>query len=196
MQRLVLDKKGRLKRVAVTPAIVVLILMAVIFAGVFFLTRKSLRFYAINKVLFQQDQWNKDGVLMQETRFTCVPASLVMLLKDKGITTDTFDITQLAGTNTEGTDCSVIPSIGEHFGFHVREETIGYDAIMAENLPSILTFTWQNMFHAVYAKPDKEHGWLEVKDPSVGLSTIDKKNWKEYFGTDEVDCFLFEGKGK
>jgi hypothetical protein len=48
------------------------------------------------------------------------------------------------------------------------------------------------MTHAVYAKPDKAHGWLEVKDPSVGKSTIDKAHMKEYFGSDEVDCYLFE----
>jgi len=192
MQRLVVDKKGRFKKVFGLPAWVALLLALIVFGLFFGLTRGWLRFSAVNQVLLQNEQWNSDGVLMQGTRFTCVPASLVMLLRDQGIYTTTLDVMEIAGTNTEGTDCSQIPKVADAFGFRVRQERLGFDALMSTDLPAIATFTYEGEFHAVYARPDRRHGWLVVKDPSVGLSTIDKNNMSEYFGVEELDCYLFE----
>jgi hypothetical protein len=191
MQKLIISKNGQVRKVFGLPPVLGCLLVIIVFAGVFALTRGYLRILAVDQVLLQGENWNKDGVLMQGNKYTCVPASVVMLLKDEKVTTDTLEITELGGTNTEGTECGDIPKIGEHFGFNVRQERLGFDKFMETGLPAIISFKWQGTLHAVYAKPDRQNGWIVVKDPSVGLSTIDKKNMKEYFGTDEVDCYLF-----
>jgi hypothetical protein len=182
MQRLVVSKSGHFTKVFGLPPIIGWLLAIAVFAAIFFLTRAWLRMYAVDQTLLQADRWNKDGVLMQGTKYTCVPASLVMLLKEQGISTDTYEMTERSGTNTEGTECGNIPKIGEHYGFKVTQKKLNYDNFMSTNLPAIVTFTWHDMFHAAYARVDKEKGYIVVKDPSVGLSTLDKKNWRKYFG--------------
>jgi ABC-type bacteriocin/lantibiotic exporter with double-glycine peptidase domain len=166
----------------------------IVFAGIFLLTRYWLRFYAVNTVLLQNENWNDDGVLMQSNRFTCVPASLVMLLKDSGASTTMLQITEMSGTNTEGTNPDDIIGIGSRFGFDVKKQMLDVDGLLNANLPAIVTFTWENSLHAVYVKPDQDEGWLVVKDPSMGLLHVNNQNALEYFGSAKVDAYLFDRK--
>jgi predicted double-glycine peptidase len=192
MQKITFDKYGRIKKIFGLPAWANLLIFSVAFAGVYYATRTWLRVYAVNQVLIQDDKWSKDGVLMQTTRFTCVPASIVMLLKDQGIDSDTYEIVTLTKTNTEGTDPAEILAVGKHFGFSVITERMDFNRFMKRNLPAVVTFTWQNEFHAVYVRPDKEHNVLDVKDPSMGRLYFKEDQVKDYFGSDEWDCYLFE----
>ena len=192
MQRLVFDKHGRARKILGLPPFLAFLLAVLVFAGILLLTRYWLRFYAVNTVLLQNENWNDDGVLMQSNRFTCVPASLVMLLKDSGIRTTMLEITEMSGTNTEGTDPDDIIGIGRHFGFDVRKQMLDVDGLMRADLPAIVTFTWENSLHAVYVKPDHRNGWLIVKDPSMGLLHVNNENALEYFGSDKVDAYLFD----
>jgi hypothetical protein len=194
MQRLVFDKHGRVRKVFGLPPFFGFLLVVAVFAGIFAVTRYWLRFYAVNVVLLQDENWNDDGVLMQSNKFTCVPASVVMLLKEAGARTDTLAITEMCGTNTEGTNPDDIIAIGEHFGFDVRKENLDVGGLMDENLPAVVTFTWQDTLHAVYVKPDRRKGRLVVKDPSMGLLYVNGENAREYFGTDKVDAYIFERK--
>jgi hypothetical protein len=196
MENLSLDKRGRFKRsLKLHPLLVALIVLAV-FVSVYFLSRESLRVWAFNRVMYQTDQWDKDGVLMQGTTFTCVPASVVMLLRDQGIFSSTLDVMGMCDTNTEGTDPASIPAIGENFGFTVTKRTLGFDDLMALNLPVVAMLTYRDMYHAVYVKPDQEKGWLDVKDPSMGRLYIAKNQAEEYFGSDKWECYVFAGQGR
>ena len=148
---------------------------------------------AMRDLATHTDHWDDSGILQQETNYTCVPASIVMLLKDAGIDSTTYEAATVAGTDIRGTDGGGIIQAGEHFGFDVIHERMDFDEFMARGLPAIVILKYNGIPHAAYVLPIEEMGAVEVKDPIQGLLHFYKDGADEYFGMERWDVYLFEG---
>ena len=136
--------------------------------------------------------WDADGILMQNTKWSCVPCSIVMILDDEGIESTTAEIAWISGTDLTGTASEGIIMAGNYYGFDVIETKMGFDELMDADTPAIVFFPWENYLHAVYVRPDRENNWLEVKNPAMGLYYTNKELVMNHFGSDYWDVFLFE----
>ncbi len=146
---------------------------------------------AMNDLAQYTDRWNPDGTLQQETNYTCVPASIVMLLKDQGVQTTTYEVATIAGTDIRGTSGSGIIKAGEKYGFEVLNKRMDFDEFFAGNLPAIVIFRYSGIRHAAYIKAMPEFGLIEVKDPIQGLLHFYKDGAADYFGGETWNCYLF-----
>jgi hypothetical protein len=164
----------------------------IVFASGWYGVGRWARWVALNDLASNQDHWSADGVLEQDTDYTCVPASIVMLLKDKGIDTTTYDVAVVAGTDIFGTDGSGIIEAARHFGLHARREMMTFDDFMSAGLPGILEFRYKGTKHAAYILPVPQLDMMQMKDPVDGLLYFDKPTAAEHFGSDRWEVYLFE----
>lgn len=174
------------------PSWVPLLLVGLFFAVILGGTRLGVRVYVICRIWEQLENWDKDEILIQSTKFSCVPCSIVMLLKDEGIEASAARVAWIAGTDLKGTTPGGIKRVGRYYGFEVRETEMGFDELMEANLPAIVEFRHEGILHAVYVRPDPENGRLIVKNPSVGLVYTQRSDVGRHFGSDWWDVFLFE----
>jgi len=146
---------------------------------------------ALRDLAQHTDHWNPDGILQQETNYTCVPASIVMLLKDHGVDTTTLEVATISGTDVRGTSGGGIVETGRHFGFNVSHEFLDFDEFLSRGRPAVVVFRYNGIRHAAYVWPILSLGLIEVKDPVQGLLHFQKDGASEYFGRDRWDCYLF-----
>jgi predicted double-glycine peptidase len=182
-------REGAEKRI---PAWVPLLLIALFFVLILGGTRLGVRAWVVYRIWEQLDNWNQDGVLIQTTKFSCVPCSIVMLLKDEGIEASAARVAWIAGTDLKGTAPEGIKRAGKYYGFDVRETEMGFEELMEANLPAIVEFWHEGILHAVYVRPDPRNGRLVIKNPSVGLVYTQRSDVQRHFGSDRWDVFLFE----
>ena len=154
------------------------------------------RWSALNQLRDSKDSWTSDGILEQATDFTCVPSSIVMLLRDEGINTTTYEVAIVADTDIRGTDGSGIVKAAGHFGFHTRKSKLTFDQFMSSNLPGILIFRRHGTKHAAYILPSVDPGLMMAKDPVDGILYFSKDDANEWFGSDMWEVYLFERGAK
>lgn len=150
------------------------------------------RWLAIRDLALTGDSWSDDGVLIQTTNYTCVPAALVMLLKDFGINVSTKDIAKEAGTDIFGTSAAGIFRVGKKYGFKVIRQKMDFSRFADTRLPGIILFRSKGIKHAAYLKYNKEFGVLEVKDPVDGLLKLNEQDAIKHFGNQRWEVFLFD----
>ncbi len=163
-----------------------------LFAAAWFGVAVWARASALNALSKHIDNWDDSGILEQETSYTCVPASIVMLLKDHGIDTTTYEIAVISGTDTRGTGGNGIIKTGEHFRFNVTHEHLAFDEFFERGLPAIVIFRYKGIRHAAYVSPMPDVGYIEVKDSIQGLLHFKKEGADDYFGGEKWDVYLFE----
>ncbi|HDS30527.1 MAG TPA: hypothetical protein ENN67_05720 [Firmicutes bacterium] len=146
---------------------------------------------AMDDLAKHTDRWDEFGILQQETSYTCVPASIVMLLKSQGIDTTTYEVAKIAGTDIRGTGSSGIIRAGRHFGFSVNTRRMNFHEFYGAGLPAIIEFRHEGINHAAFVRPVSDVRMIEVTDPIQGLLYFKKKNADEYFGSEKWRCFLF-----
>ncbi len=150
------------------------------------------RWSAMRELSAHTDKWSEDGVLEQETSYSCVPVSIVMLLRVAGISSTTFEVAKIAGTDIHGTAAGGIIRAGRHFGFDVERRIIGFDEFIEEGKPAIVEFRYRGIRHAALVTPVPDVGAIDVKDPVQGHLMFWKEGADDYFGSDRWVCFLFE----
>ncbi len=150
------------------------------------------RWEALRQLSQYVDVWDESGILEQETTYTCVPASIVMLLKDEGIETTTYDVAVASGTDIRGTGGAGIVRAGAQFGFDVAHRKIGFDEFIGEGLPGVVIFRYRGIRHAAYVLPLPQIGGIQVKDPVQGLLDFRKDGADEYFENSVWDAYLFK----
>ena len=146
---------------------------------------------ALKDLAGRQDSWTADGILEQTTNYTCVPSAIVMLLKDQGISTTTYEVAVLAGTDIRGTDGHGIIKAGEHFGFLVERKLMTSEEFLRASRPGIVAFRRTGTRHAAYVKP-ADPGLIEMKDSVDGLMLFDAQTANEWFGRRRWEVYLFE----
>jgi ABC-type bacteriocin/lantibiotic exporter with double-glycine peptidase domain len=147
---------------------------------------------ALEQLKGMKDNWVADGTLQQGTNFTCVPTSIVMLLKDENINTTTYDVAVVSDTDIRGTDGSGIVKAAEYFGFHTKKSKLTFEQFMDSNLPGILIFRRHGTRHAAYILPNVDPNMIQVKDPVDGLLFFSKAEAEDWFGSNEWEVYLFE----
>jgi hypothetical protein len=147
---------------------------------------------ALNQLKDMRDNWVEDGTLQQSTDFSCVPTSIVMLLKDENINTTVYDVALVSDTDVRGTDGAGIVKAAEYFGFHTKKSRLTFEQFMGSNLPGILIFRRHGDKHAAYILPNVDPNTLEVKDPVDGLLYFTKAEAEDWFGSKEWEVYLFE----
>jgi hypothetical protein len=178
-----------------TPRLAVLIIVIILLTGAFWGTDYYTYTMAIHDLSLTPDVTNSDGVIMQTTDYACAPASLAMLMNDKGFHVTTLDMAKAAHTGIFGTWARGIPAVGRKYGFKVTEKMMNFEEIIDTNLPMIIWERDKGSVHAVYAVPNLSTRVLYVKDPSVGYSILDQSAFYNYFNRDEKKrCFIFEKK--
>ncbi len=173
------------------PGWIPLLLVALFFVLVWVGTRLAVRGYVVWTIDRQGANWDSDGVLVQNTRFSCVPCSIVMLLKDRGVDAGAGEVAWISGTDTKGTSPEGIKTVGNYYGFIVDEKKMGFAELMEKNLPAVVEYTWEGTLHAVYVRPDRKNQYLVVKNPARGLTYVYENGAGQYFGSDTWDVFLF-----
>jgi len=169
--------------------LIVIALLLVAFWGTDYYTYKL----ALDDLRYTPDLISKDGVIMQMTDYACAPASLAMLMREQGIVVTTYDMAKSAYTGIFGTWSRAIPIVGREYGFKVTEKWMDYNEIIDTNLPMIIIERDGSSVHAVYAVPDLASRILHVKDPSVGYSIFDERNFYMYFTPRlKKNCFVFD----
>ena len=141
---------------------------AVFFALSWFGVNGWARAYALHDLSNRVDEWSDEGVLIQETNYTCVPSSLVMLLKNREINITTLDATRVAGTSFFGTDGSGIIKAGKHYGFDVHNRKIGAEELLSLNEEVIVIFRYKGIMHAAAVAPIADMGMFDVRDSVEG----------------------------
>jgi len=164
---------------------------AVLFCLAWYIVAIWARHAALAELSKYTDTWDDAGILEQETNYTCVPASMVMLLKDQGIDTTTYDAAVATGTDIRGTGGSGIIRAGKQFGFTVEHVHIGFYEFKDRGLPGIVIFRSKGIRHAAYVLPLTDVGYIQVKDPVQGLLHFGKGGADEYFEKSTWDVFLF-----
>lgn len=178
-----------------TPRWIVLIVAVILLLGAFWGTDFYTYRMAIHDLSLTPDVINSDGVIMQTTDYACAPASLAMLMRDKGFNVTTLDMAKAAYTGIFGTWARGIPVVGRKYGFKVTEKMMDFNEIIDMNLPMIIWEREKGTVHAVYAVPNLSLRVLNVKDPSVGFSILDETAFYQYFNRDRKKrCFIFEKK--
>ncbi|MFH1676659.1 MAG: cysteine peptidase family C39 domain-containing protein, partial [bacterium] len=129
---------------------------------------------ALRDLKLTPDRWDENGVLMQETNYTCVPVSIVMLLREYGVETNTYDVALVAGTDIFGTSGAGIIRAGRHFGFDVTDKKMTFMEFTENGESGIIQFRSNKIKHAAFIKPVSGSQMIEVKDPSQGLLFFDK----------------------
>jgi len=170
------------------PVAVILVIVLVIVG----ITRYGVRGFAAYNIYISGEERDGDSVLLQKTRYSCVPCSLAMLLEDNNIDTSPAEIAWMSGTDLYGTNPEGIVAVGNAYGFDVEETEMNFDELMDADKPAILYFTWSGSLHAVYVKPDRRNDYLIVKNPAMGLTRVYKNGVWDYFGSDRWTVFLFE----
>jgi len=176
-----------------TPRWIVLIVVVILLLGAFWGTDYYTYRMAVHDLSLTPDVTNKDGVIMQMTDYACAPASLAMLLKDKGFNVTTLDMAKAAHTGIFGTWARGIPAVGRKYGFKVTEKMMDFKEIIDTNLPMVIWERDKGSVHAVYAVPNLSSRILYLKDPSVGYSILDEPSFYGYFNEElKKRCFIFE----
>jgi hypothetical protein len=151
------------------------------------------RWAALNDLKDRVDIWNQDGTLQQQTNYTCVPSAIVMLLKDYGIDTTTYDIAVISDTDIRGTSGSGIIATAKHFGFvPPYREILTFDEFVAKQTPALIIFRRHGVRHAAYLKLTPDPLIIEVKDSVDGLLMFDISMANDWFGADKWDIYLFK----
>ena len=164
------------------------LILALLLFVVYWLTSYTARYLALNDPRLEVDVVDRDGVILQTTGYSCGPASLTMLLRDKG-----FDVTQLmmaeaAYTGIFGTNSAAMPRVGDKYGFDVEIEYLSFNEIIDKNLPMIL----EEEEHVVYIVPDLASRILHVKDPQSGLFIMAEDDFYKYFlPKEKKKCYIF-----
>jgi len=184
-------KRARSQAPGKIPGWIPLVLVALFFVLVWVGTRLAVRGYVVWAIDRQGANWDSDGVLIQNTRFSCVPCSIVMLLKDQGVDAGAGEVAWISGTDTKGTSPEGIKTVGNYYGFIVEAKKMGFAELMEKNLPAVVEFTWEGTLHAVFVRPDRKNQYLVVKNPSRGLTFVYENGARQYFGSDTWDVFLF-----
>lgn len=137
------------------------------------------------------DNWTPDGILQQETNYSCVPAALVMLLDDEGIDTTTLDVAGFAGTDIRGTSGGGVIKVGDRFGFDVIHQRMTFDKFLSQDLPAIIIFKYNGIRHAAYITRLTDLNLIRVKDSIQGLLIFQKDEADDYFEAENWDLYLF-----
>jgi len=165
---------------------------AVLFCIAWYLVSVCARAAALAELKKHTDHWDDSGILNQETSYTCVPASMTMLMKDQGIDTTTYDMAVATGTDIRGTDGGGIVRGGREYGFEVEHIKLGFDEFMERDLPGIVIFSYKKIRHAAYILPMRDVGYIQVKDSIQGLLHFEKDGANDYFESEEWDVYLFK----
>jgi len=174
------------------PSWVPIAIILFIFLVIVGITRYGVRGFAAYNIYARGEERDRENVLLQKTRYSCVPCSLVMLLEDQNIDVSAAEIAWISGTDLYGTNPEGIVAVGNAYGFDVVEAEMNFDELMDANKPAILYFNWSGNLHAVYVKPDRRNNYLIVKNPAMGLTRVYKNGVWEYFGSDRWNVYLFE----
>ncbi|HEX9745455.1 MAG TPA: cysteine peptidase family C39 domain-containing protein [bacterium] len=172
----------------IVPIIILAIFGLLIYGG----ARFGIRAWAVYHIWDKPMNWDDDGVLIQATKYACVPTCIVMFLKDQGIETTVAEIAWISSTDNTGTSSEGIQTAANYYGFSVSKKHMNYEELMDENLPALVFFTWEDFLHAVYVIPNPEDGTLVIKNPAMGYHVINEELVMNYFGIDHWDCFLLE----
>jgi hypothetical protein len=149
------------------------------------------RHIAIRDLSASNDVWSPDGVLVEETDYTCVPASIVMLLKDYGYVTTTYKVALTAGTDIFGTSGSGIIKVAHEYGFSVKRTKMGFDEFLAQYSPGIIEFRVKGGKHAAYIMPITGSDQMKMMDPVDGLMFLSKSDAESHFNSTSWDTYLF-----
>jgi len=150
------------------------------------------RHTALTDLAKHTDSWEEGGVLFQPTDYSCVPASVAMLLRDFGIDITLLESATYCGTDTFGTSGSGIKRTGRRFGFDVTRVKMEFDEFLQDGRPGIILFRKGGTPHAAYIKPLVDEGLIEMKDPVQGLLWFEKLYADEYFGSERWEIYLFD----
>ncbi|MFH1515541.1 MAG: cysteine peptidase family C39 domain-containing protein [bacterium] len=168
------------------------VILAILLVLVFWLTSYAARYLALNDPRLQVDVVDRDGVILQTTGYSCGPASLTMLMRDKGLDVTQLEMAKVAYTGIFGTQSSAMPRVGDKYGFDVDTKYLNFDEIIDMNVPMIL----EEEEHVVYIVPDLASRILYVKDPQSGLFIMAKDDFYTYFlPKEKKKCYIFTRKG-
>lgn len=167
------------------------IMLAFLLLFVFWLTSYTARYIAWNDPRLKVDVVDSNGVILQTTGYSCGPASLTMLMQDKGINVTQLEMVKAAYTGIFGTQSSAMPRVGAKYGFDVETKYLNFDEIIDMNVPMIL----EEEVHVVYIVPDLASRILHVKDPQSGLFIMTKDSFYNYFlPKEKKKCYIFTSK--
>lgn len=150
------------------------------------------RTFALNEISLTEDEWTSDGILVQETSYTCVPSSIVMLLSGRGVETNTLEVATLAGTDFFGTGSGGIFKAGRYFGFSVERKYISFNELFDLDSEVLVLFRRNGERHAATIKPVRELGVVDVRDPVQGRLYFTEEDANNYFGSEKWECYIFE----
>lgn len=163
-----------------------------LFAGAWMGVGAVARSSAMRDLRLHQDQWTEDGILVQPTDYSCVPAAIVMLLTEQGFKPSLLEIAEITGTDLRGTNPWGISKAGNFYGFDVIHKRMTFEEFMASGSPAIAVFRYKGIRHAAYISQIREYNILRVKDPVQGLLHFEEDGANEYFDGDLWDCYIFE----
>ncbi len=138
----------------------------------------------------------ENGLIEQDTSYTCVPAALTMFLRDKGIDTTQYEVAVLAGTDLSGTDDRGIRRAMRHFGFETAIKRMDFDEIYDYGEPLVMEERFSGILHVSYIRPGHNPFLkaVEILDPIDGYLVFTGNGFYEYYGEpgSKKKCFLFE----
>ncbi len=146
------------------------------------------------------DTIDQDGVILQDTSYTCAPAALAMFFHDAGVNTSQREIAIIAGTDLSGTSDRGIRKAAEYFGYTLTIKKMDFQEIYNYAQPLILEERHGGILHVSYIrKSDYPYAKaLEILDPIDGyLSPVFDSVFYIYYTRPGLKkkCFLIE-RGK
>ncbi|HEX9744690.1 MAG TPA: cysteine peptidase family C39 domain-containing protein [bacterium] len=149
------------------------------------------RAFAMDQLSRLPDNWISEDILIQDTNYSCVPASMVMLLKSRGINTSTYEVARVSGTSFFGTGADGIIRGGRYFGFRVEKKKLGFEDVIAMDDELLVIFRYEGILHAAAVEPHRDFNTVYVRDSVEGLLVYDKEQAEDYFGSDKWTCYTF-----
>ena len=154
---------------------------------------ESISRYLALQYIPETDFPDKNGIISQDTTFTCVPAAMAMFFLDEEIETTQYEIARLAGTNMSGTSDRGIRKAAKYFGYKVAIRDLSYGEIMRYARPLIIKERHEGTLHVTYVRPKTALGAMELLDPIDGYLVVRERGFYEYFGKpgSRKKCYLF-----
>jgi hypothetical protein len=131
-------------------------------------------------------QLSKDGVILQSTSSTCVPAAMANILSVLGKKTTEKELAELFGTTMDGTLPAQVVKGMRHLRIETRKRTVASDSIRSITAPALLFMASDTHVVAFMGMTNQ---LAEIWDPGLGKKWVRPELLRESWSGHTLEFF-------